>query len=149
MQTINRSMRHWNSLSIWWLPVNRRTGLRDREGGRKSFRRTETESLPLPERWCEAFHSDPGRQLVTALDFATDAKLRKALGTLKIHQRYLSYRREPLLSSKRIKFWYWMTDSLWGWKPRRTARNCSVYKEIYDSQFKKPGETKTQKEEVR
>ena len=27
--------------------------------------------------------------------------------------------------------------------------NCSVYKEIYDSQFKKPGETKTQKEEVR
>ena len=86
----------------------------------------------------------------SALDFATDAKLRKSL-------KQLGYEPTTFIVSQRTssiqqadKILVLDDGQLVGMGTHEELlENCSVYKEIYDSQFKKPGETKTQKEEVR
>ena len=86
----------------------------------------------------------------SALDFATDAKLRKALGTLKNTSTIFIVSQRTSSIQQADKILVLDDGQLVGMGTHEELlENCSVYKEIYDSQFKKPGETKTQKEEVR
>lgn len=86
----------------------------------------------------------------SALDFATDAKLRKALGTLKNTSTIFIVSQRTSSIQQADKILVLDDGQLVGMGTHEELlQNCNVYKEIYDSQFKKPEETKTQKEEVR
>ena len=78
----------------------------------------------------------------SALDFATDAKLRKALAGLKSTSTIfiVSQRTSSIQFADQIIV---MDDghAVGIGTHEELLKNCSVYKEIYDSQFKKPEET--------
>ena len=78
----------------------------------------------------------------SALDFATDAKLRKALAGLKSTSTIFIVSQRTSSIQQADKILVLDDGKLVGMGTHEELlENCSVYKEIYDSQFKKPEET--------
>ena len=78
----------------------------------------------------------------SALDFATDAKLRKALAGLKSTSTIFIVSQRTSSIQQADKILVLDDGKLVGMGTHEELlKNCSVYKEIYDSQFKKPEET--------
>lgn len=78
----------------------------------------------------------------SALDFATDAKLRKALAGLKSTSTIFIVSQRTSSIQQADKILVLDDGKLVGvGTHEELLKNCSVYKEIYDSQFKKPEET--------
>lgn len=78
----------------------------------------------------------------SALDFATDAKLRKALAGLKSTSTIFIVSQRTSSIQHADKILVLDDGKLVGMGTHEELlENCSVYKEIYDSQFKKPEET--------
>lgn len=78
----------------------------------------------------------------SALDFATDAKLRKALASLKSTSTIFIVSQRTSSIQQADKILVLDDGKLVGMGTHEELlKNCSVYKEIYDSQFKKPEET--------
>ena len=78
----------------------------------------------------------------SALDFATDAKLRKALEGLKSTSTIFIVSQRTSSIQQADKILVLDDGNLVGMGTHEELlENCSVYKEIYDSQFKKPEET--------
>ena len=78
----------------------------------------------------------------SALDFATDAKLRKALAGLKSTSTIFIVSQRTSSIQQADKILVLDDGKLVGMGTHEDLlKNCSVYKEIYDSQFKKPEET--------
>ena len=78
----------------------------------------------------------------SALDFATDAKLRKALEGLKSTSTIFIVSQRTSSIQQADKILVLDDGKLVGMGTHEELlKNCSVYKEIYDSQFKKPEET--------
>lgn len=78
----------------------------------------------------------------SALDFATDAKLRKALAGLKSTSTIFIVSQGTSSIQQADKILVLDDGKLVGMGTHEELlENCSVYKEIYDSQFKKPEET--------
>ena len=78
----------------------------------------------------------------SALDFATDAKLRKALAGLKSTSTIFIVSQRTSSIQQADKILVLDDGKLVGMGTHEALlKNCSVYKEIYDSQFKKPEET--------
>jgi ATP-binding cassette subfamily B multidrug efflux pump len=78
----------------------------------------------------------------SALDFATDAKLRKALAGLKSTSTIFIVSQRTSSIQQADKILVLDDGKLVGvGTHEKLLKNCSVYKEIYDSQFKKPEET--------
>ena len=78
----------------------------------------------------------------SALDFATDAKLRKALEGLKSTSTIFIVSQRTSSIQQADKILVLDDGKLVGMGTHEELlENCSVYKEIYDSQFKKPEET--------
>lgn len=78
----------------------------------------------------------------SALDFATDAKLRKALAGLKSTSTIFIVSQRTSSIQQADKILVLDDGKLVGMGTHeKLLENCSVYKEIYDSQFKKPEET--------
>ena len=77
----------------------------------------------------------------SALDFATDAKLRKALAGLKSTSTIFIVSQRTSSIQQADKILVLDDGKLVGMGTHEELlKNCSVYKEIYDSQFKKPEE---------
>ena len=77
----------------------------------------------------------------SALDFATDAKLRKALAGLKSTSTIFIVSQRTSSIQQADKILVLDDGKLVGMgSHEELLKNCSVYKEIYDSQFKKPEE---------
>ncbi len=86
----------------------------------------------------------------SALDFATDAKLRKALSGLKNTSTIFIVSQRTSSIQQADKILVLDDGQLVGMgSHEELLKDCDVYKEIYDSQFKKPEEIKAQKGEVR
>ena len=86
----------------------------------------------------------------SALDFATDAKLRKALSGLKNTSTIFIVSQRTSSIQQADKILVLDDGQLVGMgSHEELLKDCDVYKEIYDSQFKKPEEIKVQKGEVR
>lgn len=78
----------------------------------------------------------------SALDFATDAKLQKALAGLKSTSTIFIVSQRTSSIQQADKILVLDDGKLVGMGTHEELlKNCSVYKEIYDSQFKKPEET--------
>ena len=73
---------------------------------------------------------------LSALDFATDAALRKAIGGLKGNMTTFLVSREFPASDRQTRSWLWKTAH---WQGQGTHEelmmNCKTYQEIYYSQF--------------
>lgn len=86
----------------------------------------------------------------SALDFATDAKLRKALSGLKNTSTIFIVSQRTSSIQQADKILVLDDGQLVGMgSHEELLKDCDVYKEIYDSQFKKPEEIKARKGEVR
>lgn len=86
----------------------------------------------------------------SALDFATDAKLRKALASLKSTSTIFIVSQRTSSIQQADKILVLDDGKLVGMGTHEELlKNCSVYKEIYDSQFKKPEETTPSQEKER
>lgn len=86
----------------------------------------------------------------SALDFTTDAKLRKALSGLKNTSTIFIVSQRTSSIQQADKILVLDDGQLVGMgSHEELLKDCDVYKEIYDSQFKKPEEIKAQKGEVR
>ena len=75
----------------------------------------------------------------SALDFATDAALRKSLRALPWHPTVflVSSARHPC--ARQTRFWCWTTGISWHGHPRNAAGHLPHLPEIFESQFEKGG----------
>lgn len=88
--------------------------------GKKPFRRTETENDD-----CARIGSETEILILddsaSALDFATDAALRKSIKEMKTSRPYLSYLREQHLFSMQTRSLCWMMEQ---WQESEHMKNC-------------------------